>query len=400
MHTVGQLKDSVAGLLTGTNLNNVTGLNAALERAARILVQQADVPEASGIQPITLYSGVYYYPAPSSIFGGAINLIRRQGAASSPLDYTYKVPLEQFTRTKKLLPNGYMLALEYKNGTPLLGISTPIPYPRVVIDPMNQIGEDPNEWEASGSASNLAQDTTNYYEAPASLRFTLTGSSTGILTKTLANPLSMASYEDVGVAFLAIQIPSGTDPDTITSIALRIGSSDSNYDSVSETEGFLGAWIAGDWLLVAFDFAGATSTGTPDWSALAYVQVRIAHTATVVNFRVGYLWMALPSPTEILYQSSAIFMPEGGSPQQTINDDDDQIILNDAAYTLLEYESARTIAQQNAGGVVTNLLQWLTGILDGDNGLYIKYRADNPSAEVRTVGSWYDNNQGGSQLSG
>lgn len=390
MHTVGQLKDSVAGLLTGTNLNNVTNLNGAIERAARILVQQADVPEASGIQPITLYSGVYYYSAPSSIFGGAINMIRRQGAANSPLDYNYKVPLEQFTRTKKLLPNGYMMALEFKNGTPILGISSPIPYPKVVIDPMNQIGESPNEWTAGGSASGLVVDATNYYEQPASLRFALTGSSTGTLTKTLENPLQMDNYQGVGVAFLAIQIPSGTTPSTITSIALRLGSGSGDYNQVSATQGFLGAWIAGDWLLVALDFASASTTGTPDWDAIDYVQVRIAHSATVSNFRVGYLWMALPSPNEILFQSAAIFMAENQNPSQTITDDDDEIILNDAAYTLLEYEAARTIAQQNAGGVVTNLLQWLTGLLYGEDGLYNKYRADNPSAELRTVGSWYD----------
>lgn len=400
LHTVGQLKDSVAGLLTGTNLNNVTGLNGAIERAARILVQQADVPEASGVQSITLYSGVYYYNAPATIFGGAINLIRRQGAASSPLDYNYKVPLDQFTRTKKLLPNGYMLSLEYKNGTGLLGISTPIPFPRVIIDPMNQIGESPNAWTAGGSASSIAVDSTNYYEQPASLRFLLTGASTGTLTKTLANPLQMEDYENVGVAFLAIQIPSGTTPSTITSIALKLGSSSTDYDSVSATQGFLGAWVAGDWLLVAFDFASATSTGTPDWDAIEYVQVSITTTGTVTNFRVGSLWMSLPTPSEILYQSAAIFMAEGESPSQTITDDDDTIILNDAAYTLLEYESARTIAEQNAGGAVSNLLQWLTSLLYGEEGLYVKYRADNPSAELRVVGSWYDNNQGPNQLGG
>lgn len=387
LKTVGQLKDSVAGILTGTNLNNVTALNPAIERAARILVQQADVPEASGVQAITLYSGVNQYLAPTTIFGGAINLIRRQGAASSPLDYSYKVPLEQFVRTKQLLPNGYMMSLEYKNGTGILDLASPIPNPRVIIDPMNAT----TDWVAAGSASGLTQDTTNYYQQPASLRFLLTGSSTGTLTKTLPNALSMGTYENVGVAFLAIQLPAGATAAQLTSVALRLGSSDSAYDEVSDTEGFLGAWTVGEWLLVALDFAGATSTGTPDWSAIDYVQVRIAHTATITNFRVGGLWMSLPSPNEILYQSAAIFMAANSAPSQTISDDDDQIILNDAAYTLMEYETARVIVEQNAGGVVSPLLQWLSGLLySEETGLYAKYRADNPSGELRTVGSWYN----------
>lgn len=388
MHTVGQLKDSVAGILTGTNLSNVTNLNGAIERAARILCNQADVPEASGIESITLYSGVNQYLAPTTLFGGAINMMRRQGAASSPLDYSYKIPLEQFVRTKQFLPNGYAMSMEYNNGVAILNIASPIPFPRVIIDPMNST----DDWTAAGSASGLTEDETNYYQQPASLRFLLTGSSTGTLTKTLPNSLSMANYEDVGVAFLAIQIPTGATAAQLTSIALRLGSSAAAYDEVTDTDGFLGAWTVGEWLLVALNFSGATSTGTPDWGAIDYVQVRIAHTATITNFRVGGLWMSLPSPNEILYQSNAIFLEDGTTtPSQSIEDANDQILLNDAAYVLFEYECAKVIAEQNAGGVVSPLLKWLTELLYSEqNGLYSKYRADNPSAELRTVGSWYD----------
>lgn len=394
LHIVQQLKDSIAGLLTGTNLNNVTNLNGAIERAARTVVQQADVPEASGIQPIVLYSGVNYYPAPLTIFGSAITMMRRQGAANSPLDYSYKIPLEDFVRTRQLLPNGFMMSFEYQNGVGILGVASPIPFPRVIIDPMNQT----TGWTAGGSASNLVNDATNYYQQPASLRFLLSGASTGTLTKNLTSALSMANYEDVGVAFLAIQIPAGTDPATLSGIELRLGSSAANYNNVSETEGFLGAWIAGDWLLVAFDFQAANQTGTPTWSAIDYVQVLLTTTGTITNMRVGGLWMALPSPCEILYQSSAIFLDSAGNPTQAITSDDNTIVLNDAAYTLLEYEAARTIAEQNAGGVVGPLLQSFTQKLyDKDMGLYARYRADNPSAELRTVGSWYDpgSNAGG-----
>lgn len=395
LHTVGDLKDSVAGLLTGTNLNNVTDLTGALERAARTLVQQADVPEASGIQPITLYGGVEWYEAPETLFGTAINLIRRQGVATSPLDYSYKIPLDQFSREAKLFPNGFTMALQYKNGSAQLGISTPNTEPQVDIDKMNEVGDSPNEWAVGGSASGLAKDSTNYYQQPASLRFTLTGSSSGTLTKTLANPLKLTDYDGVGVAFLAIQIPAGATASALTSIALKLGSSSTDYNSTSATEGFLGAWIANDWLLVALDFAGASETGNPDWDAIDYVQITFAHTSTFTNFRVGGLFIALPSANEIVFQSSAIFMASGASPSQSITDDNDTIILNDAAYTLLEHESAYTIALQNAGGVATPLSETLKGILHNPGtGLYPLYRGDNPSGELRLIGSYYPEGYG------
>lgn len=392
LHTVADLKDSIAGLLTGTNLNNVTGLDNAIERAARGLCQQADIPEASGVQPILMYGGVYYYPAPDTLFGTAITDIRRQGDSQTTIDYSYKVPLDEFSRNKGRLPNGFMLSLEYKNGVGALGISSPIPFPQAIIDPMN----DTDGWTAAGSASSLAQDITNYYNPPASLRFTLTGSSTGTLTKTLTNPNDWSLYEDVGVAFLAIQLPAGSTATNLTSVALRLGSDSTNYNEVSDTDGFLGAWIANDWLLVALDFAGASQTGTPDWTAIDYVQVRLAHTGTFTNFRVGGLWMSLPTPIEVLFQSSAIFLAQGSStPLQSITTDNDTIVLNDAAYTLLEYEGAVSVGVQDAGGVATPLIQnYMNMLHNPETGLYVKYRADNPSEELRSVGSYWNGGYG------
>lgn len=387
LHTVGELKAGVQGLLQNITLSKVVNLNGALERAARTVVQQADVPEASGMEAITLYDGVDYYLAPDILFGGAINLIRRQGAASSPLDYNYKVPVDTFTRTKQFLPNGYMIDVEYKNGTAMLGIASPIPKPRIIIDPMN----DTDGWVAAGSASSLVEDETVYYQQPASLRFTLTGSSTGTLTKTLDNALDLTAYEGVGVVFLAIYTPVAAD---FTSATVRLGSDDSNYfETGAETEGFLGAWTANDWTLIALDLAGATETGTVDIENVDYVQVRLAHTATLTNFRVGYLWTSLPMPNEILFQSSAIFRTTAGVQSQTITGDGDTVILNDAAYTLLEYEAALNVAMQQGGDLSSGQVQMFRGILYGsanDQGMYNLYRGSNPSGQLRTVGSYYN----------
>lgn len=387
LHQVAELKAGVQGLLQNITLSKVINLNGALERAARTVVQQADVPEASGMQPITLYDGVYYYEAPDILFGGAINLIRRQGEASNPLDYNYKVPVDTFTRTKQFLPNGYMIDVEYKNGTAMLGISSPIPKPRLIIDPMNST----DGWVAAGSASGLVEDATVYYQQPASIRMTLTGSSVGTLTKTLQSPLDLTAYEGVGVVFLAIYTPSAAD---FTSATVRLGSDSGNYfETGAETEGFLGAWQANDWTLIALDLSSATETGTVDIENVEYVQVRLAHTATIVNFRVGYLWTSLPMPNEILFQSSAIFRTPAGLQTQTISSDGDTIILNDAAYTLLEYEAALNVAMQQGGDLSSGQVQMFRGILYGsanDQGMYNLYRGDNPSGQLRTVGSYYN----------
>lgn len=399
LKTVAEYKDSVAGLLSGLDLSNVADLNGALERALKTLILKADVPEASGTQNMVLYSGVIDYACDPRIYGTSIKDIRPQGISRPPSDYVYKRPGEQFDRTKNWQPNGTMATFEYNNGVPIIRIVSQIPLPQLVIDQMTAT----TGWTAAGSASGLIADSAVYYQTPASLRFTLTGASTGTLTKTITST-NMSSYEDVGVAFLAILIPSSSTATDITSISLKLGSSSLNYDSVSATQGFLGSWVSGQWLLVAFDFSNATGTGTPNWSAITYAQVSITTLTTQVNFRVGGLWIAQPSPTQILYSSAAVFLPTGTTATKTtITADTDSITLSDPAYTIYLYEGALAVLGNTSGGYGDAMTSRIESILNGARarngqiitlGLYDLYRGKNPSEDLGTIGNYYD--EGGS----
>ena len=379
MHTVGQLKDGLRGLLQGVNLDNVTGLDEALERTVRVLSTKVDIPEATINQAITLYGGVYDYAAPTNIFGSSVIDFRPQGESRNQLDYVYKQSIAQFDRTKALIPNGYRLTFEWDKGTPIVRVASPKPTPRAWIDTMAV----DTDWVAAGSASGLTEDETVYHTSPSSLRFSLAGSSTGTLTKTI-NSIDISSYEDVCVGFLAMRTPSIAN---LTSVSLKIGSDASNYDQVTETDGFLGAWKVNDWLLTAFDFSTATATGTPDWDNIDYVQISVAHTAAITNFYVGGLWLSLPSPSELLYKTPAIFLNDG-SLSSSITDDDDEIILNDSAFVLYEYECAVMIAEQYSKGNLSGVaLGYKTKLA---NELYPNYTADNPSGELKEIGNYYD----------
>lgn len=390
----------MAAILSGIDLSNIDNLNGAIERAARVLVQKADVPEASGIQNIVLYQGVYNYACDPRIFGTSVNDLRPQGISRPTNDFVYKRPGEMFDRTKGFLPNGTMITFEYSNGNPIIRIVSKIPQQQVILDQMNST----TGWTAAGSASMLMQDSAVYYQAPASLRFTLTGASTGTLTKTLQNAINLSSYQNVGVAFLAVRLPDANMSIDLTSISLKLGSNSTNYSSVNETEGFLGSWTVGEWLLVAFDFAASSNTGTPLWNIIQYIQLSLTTGATMINFRVGQLFICQPSPAQILFQSAAIFKTSSTTnANTTITDNNDLIILNDAAYTIFEYEGAISILQQTGGATGDSTIAQLEGILNGararngtviNAGLYDLYRGDNPSQELRMVGNYYDDGGG------
>lgn len=268
LKTVSEYKDSVSAILSGMNLSTVSDLNGTIERAARTLVQRADVPEASGIQNITLYSGVFDYACDQRIFGTAITDIRPQGISRPPWDSTTKTFGQQFDRFKNIYPTGTSSTFEYVNGVPIIRIKAPYTTQYATLDPMSQVGN----WVASGTASSLVADTAVYYQSPASLRFSAT-TGTATLSETVSPSTDLSTYEDVGVAFLALYVPS--DASNITSITLKIGSSNANYNSVTVTSPFIGTFTDNLWQLVAFDFAGAQQTGTPDWSAIDYFEMNL-----------------------------------------------------------------------------------------------------------------------------
>lgn len=398
MHSVFDLKDSVAGILSGIDIANVDNLNGAFERAARVFVQKAKIPETQGTQNILLYSGVIDYLIDTRIFGTSILDIRPQGQPRWINNFVFKKFGDDFDRQKGYQRQGTICTFDYYNGTPIIRIVSSQTLPQIIVDSMSAT----TGWIASGTASGLTQDSAIYYQQPSSLRFNLT-SGTGILTKTLGNPINISSYQNVGLAFLAIDIPVGATAADLTSIILKLGSDSSNYSSVTQTTGFLGSWIAGNWLLVAFDFSTTSNTGTPNWSAIQYVQVLLASTTTFTNFRVGGLWVAQPSANQILYSSAGFFL-QNNLVSQDITTDNDEIILNDSAYSIYEYECAISVLQQTGGGASSSSMSQLESILNGARtrtgaiitlGLYDLYRGENPSAVLKTVGNYYEDNIGG-----
>jgi hypothetical protein len=390
--TISNLRDSVSGMLQGLNLNNVTNLNTALERVARQTCVLLDIPEATLRQNITLYDGVTDYLAPTNMFASAIVDLRPQGQTRWIGDDVQKQPIAEFDQEKDFVSGSTKTAFEYDKGTGIIRVVSPLPIPRIELDPMTYT----TGWTAAGSASGLIADSSVYWQQPSALRFTLTGASTGTLTKTIPSQ-DLTNYKSVGVGFLAFRTP---DAANTTSIELRIGSSASNYYSVIVTAGFIKAFSTGDWMLASFDLSTATTVGTPDITKITYAQLRIVHGATLTNFYVGDLWIALPSPNTIIYQTSAIFLPTGATtPINTITANTDQILLNDSAYAIYEIKCAIDIAQQQGGTLASGVIQTLSQELNGVRGyrgvlvqlgLLDSYRADNPSQELRVVGSYYD----------
>lgn len=389
--TVADLRTAVSGILTSLNLDRVSDLNGKFERAAGNLVQKANVPEMMSKQAYFFYDGVYDYPSPDNIFGSAVVDIAPQGVTRSNQDYASKQYIADFDRGKAYVVSGINVTFLSAGGIDIMRIAQTKATAKTNIDTMS----DTTGWVASGNANGLALDSTVYYQEPGALRFNLAaGGTQGILTKTLTNALNLSTYAGVAMVFLAVQMP---DVTSITSVELRLGSSNANYWSRTVTQGFLGAFRVNDFFLLAFDLALATTVGTPNAAAINYVELLLNYSnANIVpNVRVGGLWAALPSPYEVLTQTTAIFIPAASTtntPQTSIAMNTDTIILNPASFNIYAYECAREVAFGKGGTASSGVTAGIDRILLGSGselGLYQRYRGDNPSQELRTVGSYY-----------
>lgn len=393
LETVASLKTGVSAILTGIDIDEVADIYGDFQRAVSTFIQKAPVLEASGRESIMLYDNVDTYNAPETIFGGALIDVRPQGRERNWWDDVQKMPILRFDLNKNYAtPSGYRVTFESRKKDILMRILQNVAPQAVTLDSMT----DTDGWTLSGDATGLAEDSTVFYHAPNSLRFNLTAAGTQArMTKTLDNALDLSAYEGVGVAFLAIYMPDQTSASPITSVRARIGSSAASYYEVTETEGFLGAFYKNDFLLIAFDQAGATRVGSPDFSAVDYIQVAINFDGTATpNVRLGDFFMALPSAHEVLFYSPAVFVHDEDDASMRITDDNDEILFHPAAFNLYVQEAAREVAKNQGGNTGSELVRSIDQVLEGipgvKVGLYQQFRGDNPSEELRQVGSYYD----------
>ena len=147
-----------------------------------------------------------------------------------------------------------------------------------VVDAMNY-AEDADiqtEWVETGDGDNPATDTSEYREGTASGILPWTNSG-GTATFT-ASPASMNISEFTGVnsgaptkGVLGFWYKC-TNFNDITSFDVRIGSDSSNYTAMTVTPD------SNDWIFADFKLKDASITGTPDWTATAYLAVVVTET--------------------------------------------------------------------------------------------------------------------------
>lgn len=381
MATIANAKDSLTGMVHSTSLTKVRNLNELFRRAAINLLSKVDPPGTIRISQITnaVHSEIYDYSAADDLKGDKLIDLRPQinRLLSDRMRQRF---IEPFDLRKK--ENTFVI--RYDSGEKSLRLSKSISPSAIVIHQLDSITAN-GTWAVGGDGDNLTQDTLNKIVGSASLNFDLDGSSTeGYIENSDMDEVDLSDEEDIGKIFVRVYLP---NPSAITSITLRWGSSSSAYWSVTVTSPHDQDSFKTGWNILAFDWNGATETGSPDSSAIDYLRVTITYEGTAdTDFRVDRIACSVGEIWEMVYYSKYLFRTSGGTWQETTSDDSDIINLDIEGYNLFLNECLKLIAQQIQGEDSGFDIEFSEKELKE---LYRIYKKDNPSQAIKKQDFYY-----------
>mgnify|MGYP007100080594 CR=1 FL=1 len=394
MFTVSQFNTKVTGKLHGTTLNKITDVKGKIGEAAdnmllRVFplttIRRARIENA-------IYDKVTSYVINQDVQGndGIID-IRPVGGERSDQDYTDG----RFPRDFDIKKEKNTMAIEVINGVKTLRLSKPL-NARTTLFEANSLTLD-GTVTASGDASNLTVDELDYISGNASLRFDLDGlTGTGNVEITLSSAIDLSTMEDIGALFNWLKFPTVS---RLTSYTLRWGSSSGAYWYKTVTAPHdRSAFEDEIWSLMRYDWKDATQVGTPDASAITYLEVIVNYTVgtALTAVRLDSFTAAIGEAWEIVYYSNCYFTDTTGATwKNTPTADSDIIMLDPEAINILIYEFGKVIIQEAKGKNMKADFEYYDYQLEGSGrkpGLYMLHNQKYPSQTISLQETYYEFN--------
>lgn len=274
IYTYLDLQNAVSEIIHGKN-NNIIDPIGLSNRAVRTVMTSVDLRSSKRKLPISpgLYQDVYSYPAPADIKATAVTDIQRQVRRYA--EWFLTTPAE-FDRLKTRYKN--LVAFDNHDLMTFLNLSCAINTQELIINDFESLTAN-GTFVASGDASNLSINTTNFLNGSASMQFsTASSNSTAVVTNSTMTKQDLTLY-DGNETFLWIYIPNITG---LTSFTLKLGSDSTDYFSQAVTTTHEGLAFYVGWNLLRFEIPSASSqTGTPVITAINYMQLVITKTSSL-----------------------------------------------------------------------------------------------------------------------
>lgn len=225
--------------------------------------------------------------------------------------------------------------LERRSGTDILRVSTSTVKGVQVLGDTSAYDGD-GSWTPETSTSDalsVSSDTQEYRAGGGSVMFNVDVSQSvnnySEIYVSTTSQADLTDYYDFGKIFTWLYLPSAT---YVTGSTLTWGSSDSAYyyNSVT-TNSQNGSFVKG-WNRLAFNMNGASSSGSPDITAIDYLKFKLSYSASqadMTGVRLNGLTAKLPERLDLVYYSNATVLDSNGSYLSTPTSTTDTLIIPD-----------------------------------------------------------------------
>lgn len=387
---ISTLKSRIERKLGGISLGKISGFYDLVGEAAGNILMRIDPQETIRIAQITnaVHNDVYDYSLPSDFKAPADTRPQVNRTLGSNMA---NVGIKEFDLYKALSNGDARIAIKNNDGTKSLRISQSLGRSPVLINAANGL-TDNGTWAVVGDGTNLTADTLDYISGSTSLNFDTGATATagGIANSTMT-AVDLTDHDEKSTLFVWVYIP---DSALVTNWILRWGNDASNYWSRTVTTAHDSTAFRNGWNLLAFQWNGATETGTVAPASIDYLDIRVTHTATAdTDYRIDNIVSSLGSIWEIVYYSKFLFRSSASTWLEVPTADTDTINLDSESNNILVYETLKLLApeimEEDASFDVNFYDRELNGADLNHPGLYALYERRYPSQRLKQRNTYY-----------
>jgi hypothetical protein len=273
--------------------------------------------------------------------------------------------------------------LAYNNGKRFLKINTSRSERMVTINPMSSL-TDNGTFVVSGDATNLSLEEIRTLDNTSSLKFDVV--QTGGITTSDMTSLDLSAWLGLGRAKATVEIPSVTN---LTNIKLRLGSSSGNYYEFTVTTQADGTALVTGFNRILFNWETATTTGTPDVTAIVYLDVTFTYSSAVTQtgFKVEKITMILPRLLELIYFTQFTGMTEEGDLVESIDGDnvDDMVLVPSQYENYVVLKAVEYLAPYAWGSDAINELNLIKGDIKTEESILKIHSGSRQKKEVSKI---------------
>lgn len=348
-YSITNLSADLASTMHNTNLNQINNLYGLYNRAARQLLLDLDPQEMKRITQFTtpIYNQVFDYALPNDVKGNKIiDIFPQVNRTSSDI---YLQAYNQAFDVAKQWTLQDQFTIIFNTGIKTIHIAAPTLTVPVLISAASRPTNNNGTWTGGGGVTNLTNNILNYVIGGSSIQFDLAaGQTTGYVENSTLTPVNLSTYLNQATNFLYTYFPAAS---AFTSVNLRLGSSASNYYTLSATVNQDNTSFQNGWNLLQYVWSNMTTVGSPDASAINYVRVTWTYDSTLQTAVLfNDVFSALGTILNIEYYSKYLFRNAStGAWQETVTSNSDLINLDTEVYNIYLNQVAYLAAQQLQG---------------------------------------------------